>query len=153
MAWLRSFVVDLIISWWALPGYYRLSLTATFSLTLALHTCVVMLRPSRLSDATSLHRCFSVDASLGTSRCFCTEELLYSGSHWLVLLHVAPLMPLLLPLCCDSKAWIRSRREEGQDLGNNSPTMASKQVPEENIKGLCAPVTVFSVCICVLSSL
>lgn len=91
--------------------------------------------------------------SLGTSRCFCTEELLYSGSHWLVLLHVAPLMPHLLPLCCDSKAWIRSRREEGQDLGNNSPTMMSKWVPEENIKGLCAPVTVFSVCICVLSSL
>lgn len=35
MAWLRSLVVDVIIGWWALPAYYRSSLTTTFILALS----------------------------------------------------------------------------------------------------------------------
>lgn len=43
--------------------------------------------------------------------------------------------------CCDSEVWIRSSREEGQDLQNEGPTTGSKQVSEVHIKEVRAAVT------------
>lgn len=131
VAWLRSFVVDIIIGWWGLVSYYHLCLTATYSVTLAFKQgcscgCAEEISTRKVTEE---HRYFIVETLVQVQtfqvlhRYICTTVLLCPNSVCTSLVHtglfcfMSPCFSLLPPLCCVSEAWIRSSREEGQDFG------------------------------------
>lgn len=118
VAWLRSFVVDIIIGWWGLLSYYHSCLTATYSVTLAFKQGCSCGRAEEISTrkATEEHRYFIVEILVHVQtfhvlhRYICTTVLLCPNSVCTGLVHtgwfcfMSPCFSLLRPLCCVSKA-------------------------------------------------